>query len=50
MQRVISHLHDQGVTPADLAATMGQLPLVPDMPGLLQQLAARRGEGERRAG
>ena len=46
-QRVISHLHDEGVTASELQRAIGQLPLVEGMGQLLDELAARSDAGER---
>jgi hypothetical protein len=38
MQRVLSHLHDQGVSAADMQQVMQQLPYTQGMEQLLQEL------------
>jgi hypothetical protein len=38
MQRVLSHLHSEGVTHQAMQDVMRQLPLTPGMDSLLQQL------------
>jgi hypothetical protein len=38
MQRVLSHLHDQGVSAADMQQVMQQLPYTQGMDQLLQEL------------